>query len=185
MLDRFVPVWDAGHHYAARVEAPAEIAMGTALAQDYMAPRLVRALVWLRALMLGSRPVPPPPSRGLLADMRAIGWGVLAEYPDVVVMGAVTRPWEPRPAFRPVAPAAFADFHEPGLVKIAWALRVEPDGPRRSTVHIETRAVATDAAARRRFRTYWALISRGTALIRRALLVSIRRAAEHPMLVEP
>jgi hypothetical protein len=109
---------------------------------------------------------------------------VLAEYPDVVVMGAVTRPWEPNPTFRAVAPAAFTAFREPGLVKIAWALRVEPDGPRRSILHIETRAVATDAAARRRFATYWTFVSRGTALIRRALLASVRRAAEHPVRVE-
>ena len=45
-------------------------------------------------------------------------------------------------------------------------------------VATETRAVATDAEARRRFRNYWALISPGVKLIRLAALHNVKKVAE-------
>jgi hypothetical protein len=42
----------------------------------------------------------------------------------------------------------------------------------------ETRALATDAEARRRFRRYWAAFSPGIILIRRAMLRPVRHEAE-------
>jgi hypothetical protein len=42
----------------------------------------------------------------------------------------------------------------------------------------ETRVLCGDAATRRRFRWYWRVIRPGSGLIRRAMLASIRRAAE-------
>lgn len=68
-------------------------------------------------------------------------------------------------------------FHEPEFVKIAWTLEVEPrDGG--SRFRTETRAIGTDARARRWFRVYWSLVSPGVVLIRHALLPILKRDAE-------
>ena len=72
----------------------------------------------------------------------------------------------------------FAAFDEPDYVKIAWTLRVDAVDEAHSIFRTETRVVATDASARRRFRRYWALLSPGIILIRWAALNPIRRDAE-------
>ena len=110
---------------------------------------------------------------------KSIGWGVLAEVPGrEVVMGAITRPWEADVTFRALPPAEFAAFAEPGFVKIAWTLRADPVGERESIFRTETRAVATDDAARQRFRSYWSWASPGIALIRWLSLEPLKREAE-------
>ena len=78
--------------------------------------------------------------------MKAIGWGMLAERPDrEIVMGAVTKPWEPNPVFRALPPDAFAAFAEPDNVKIAWTVAVAPTPDGGSLFRTETRAVAIGA----------------------------------------
>ena len=59
-----------------------------------------------------------------------------------------------------------------------WTLRAEPVGAGQSLVATETRAVATDPVARARFRRYWAFVSPGVILIRRAMLRHIKTEAE-------
>jgi hypothetical protein len=111
--------------------------------------------------------------------MERIGWGVLAEVPGrEIVMGAVTQPWLADVRFRPLSPAEFRAFREPEYVKIAWTLRVDSTGPGESIFRTETRAVATDQAARVKFRRYWALASPGIRLIRRLSLGPLRADAE-------
>ncbi len=88
------------------------------------------------------------------------------------------KPWEPNPTFRALPPEEFRHFDEPGLVKIAFTLRADPLAVDRSIFRTETRAIATDAAARHRFRTYWAFLSPGIVLIRWAMLRPVKRAAE-------
>ena len=95
-----------------------------------------------------------------------------------LVVGAVTKPWEPNVTFRALPPDEFAAFREPGFVKIAWTLRADPVDAESSIFRTETRAIATDAAARARFRRYWAFASPGIGLIRRLSLEPLRREAE-------
>ena len=76
-------------------------------------------------------------------------------------------------------PWAFAEFHDADYVKIAWTLRVDPiDEGTRCVFCTETRAIATDAQAARKFRRYWALASPGISLIRRLGLPSLKATAE-------
>ena len=63
--------------------------------------------------------------------------------------------------FRSIPAEAFASFDEPGYVKIAWTLRADPIDAESAVFRTETRAVATDHDARRRFRMYWSLVSPG------------------------
>jgi hypothetical protein len=121
------------------------------------------------------RPLP----RGLLAWVLALGWRVLAEAPGrEIVVGAVTRPWEANVTFRALPPDEFAAFREPNYVKIVWTLRADPIGEAQSWFRTETRAVATDAASRAKFRLYWAFTSPGISMIRRLSLGPLKREAE-------
>jgi hypothetical protein len=110
---------------------------------------------------------------------RSIGWGVLSETPGrEVVMGAVTEQWEADVVFRALSPDAFARFAVPGLVKIVWTLRADPETAASSVLMTETRAVATDDESRRRFHRYWTIFSPGIIVIRRIALRLARRDAE-------
>jgi hypothetical protein len=95
-----------------------------------------------------------------------------------IVMGAVTRPWEPNVVFRGVPAEQFAAFDEPEYVKIVWTLRADAISPYSSVARSETRAVATDASARRKFRWYWARFSAGIVLIREVSMRLVQKEAE-------
>jgi len=179
LLDRFVPVYDVVERHSIRVGAPAEVTFGAACEADLMQSPVARAIFKGREIILGSNPDETPRPRGILALTTSIGWGVLAMVPgQEVVVGAVTRPWEANVVFRPLAADEFARFDEPGYVKIAWTLRAEPLGTTRSIFRTETRAVATDASARTRFRRYWSLLSPGIIAIRWVTLQPVKAEAE-------
>jgi hypothetical protein len=104
---------------------------------------------------------------------------MLSEQPGrFVICGAKCQPWLPDVRFSAVAPGQFADYAEPDVVKIAWTLEAEPLGPGLTRFAQETRAVATDEAARRRFLRYWRWARFGIVAIRLLLLPAVRRAAE-------
>ena len=179
LLDGFLPVYDVVERHHIEVAAPADVTLAAARNLDMRDSLIARALFKGRELMLGAEPAGPPPEGGLLEAMLGIGWGILAdESGREIVLGAVTKPWDADPVFHDLLPGDFAAFREPGYVKIAWTLRADPIGQGASIFRTETRAVATDADARARFRRYWAMVSPGVALIRRAMLPPIKREAE-------
>jgi hypothetical protein len=104
---------------------------------------------------------------------------VLAEVPGrEVVMGAVTKPWEANVVFRPLHPDEFTTFNEPDYVKIAWTVRADAMSTTKSIFRTETRAIATDATARTKFRRYWSLLSPGIIAIRWIMLRPVKAEAE-------
>ena len=178
LLDEFMPRYDVCERHAIDLATPAEVTLAAAKNLDLNRSLLVRAIFKGRELLLRSRPDAPARPEGLLELTRSLGWGVLADTPGEIVMGGVTKPWEPNPVFRAVPPAEFAAFAEPGQVKIVWTLRADPAEDGSSTFRTETRAVATDAESRRKFRWYWSFLSPGIILIRLALRHALRAAAE-------
>jgi hypothetical protein len=179
LLDRFIPVYETVERHHIRVHAPAAITFETAKATDLTDSAVVRAIFKAREVVLRTTPDDTIRPRGLVAQMRAIGWGVLAEIPDrEIVMGAVTQPWKADVVFRALPPDEYASFHEPGYVKIVWTLRADAIGPEDSMAISETRVTTTDAFARETFRRYWAFVSPGVVVIRHMSLRVIRRDAE-------
>ena len=179
LLDRFMPVHEAGGRHHIHVDAPAAITLAAAREMDLLQAPVVRAIIRGRELILGAAPDDRPRPRGLLAEVQALGWGVLAEIPDrEVVVGAVTQPWKANVVFRALPPGEFRAFDEPGYVKIVWTLRADPVGAARSVFRTETRVVSTDPEARTKFRRYWSFFSPGMALIRRVSLGPLKREAE-------
>ena len=115
----------------------------------------------------------------MLAQTLALGWRVLHEEPGrEVVVGAVTRPWEPDVVCRGVPAADVKAFDEPNYAKIVWTLRVDRIGPHDAVCRTETRVATTDETARARFRWYWARFSPGIILIRWMLLRQLKADAE-------
>ncbi len=192
LLDGFMPAYDLEERHAACIDAPAEATWRAAQHIDFNDSALARTLFFVRTLptrLRGHAAEPEQQREGFLAQAESLGWRRLAEIPGRrLVMGAVTQPWKGEVVFRGLPPEEFAKFAEPGFVKILWTFSVEPRGAERSLFHTETRAVATDAEARRRFRRYWAFVAPGVKLIRLASLALVRRgaiAAAHPAAQRP
>jgi hypothetical protein len=186
LLDRFMPAYDVMERHRAVVRAPAEITFAAACEMDLQRSRIIRAVFKGREWIMQSAPDRDPQPRAFVPQMRAIGWGVLAEIPGrEIVMGAVTQPWKADVVFRALPPEEFERFREPDHVKIAWTLRVDPMGATESTFRTETRAVATDSIARAKFRRYWSFLSPGIVLIRRTAVRLVKTDAERRAHIQP
>ena len=181
-LDQFMPIYDIVERHHIRVAAPAEITLAAAREMDLQRSPIARAIFTARETILGSKPETETRPEGLLAFAKSIGWGVLVDAPGrQIIMGAVTKPWEANVVFHALSPPEFVAFNDPGYVKIAWTLRADPSSATESIFRTETRAIATDAYSRRKFRQYWAFASPGIAMIRWLLLQPLRDEAEKRM----
>jgi hypothetical protein len=179
LLDGFMPRYDVVERHSIEIAAPAEVVMRAAKEMDIRDGALADAVFKAREIVMGAGPPGPRVARGLLGETISLGWRILAEVPDrEIVVGAVTKPWEGNVKFIGVAPEQFAAFAQPAFVKIAWTLRADPIDANRTVFRTETRAWATDAVARSRFRRYWALASPGIWLIRRLSLAPLKVDAE-------
>lgn len=178
-LDKFIPSYEVVERHHVRVAAPAAIAVAAACDMDLAQSPIIRGIFKTRELILGAKNEKARSPRTLLAWAKELGWAVLAEIPDrEVVLGAVTRPWDANPVFRPLPPQEFAGFREPGFAKIVWTLRADPINATESIARTETRVATTDQAARKAFRRYWSLVSPGVEVIRWLSLRLVQREAE-------
>ena len=179
LLDRFMPRYEVVERHHIAVDAPAGVVLDAAREADLEGSWVARVIFRSREILMGATPDARERPTGLMDEVLALGWRVLAETPGrEIVVGAVTKPWEANPVFRGLEPEAFAAFDEPGYVQIAWTLRADPAGEGRAIFRTETRVRATDASARARFRRYWACLSPGIILIRMVLLGPVKAAAE-------
>ena len=105
------------------------------------------------------------------------GFQILAEDPEhEFAVGAIGKVWHLEIPFVHLANAReFADFSEPGFVKVAWAVRTLPRGERDCRIEFEVRVDATDDDSWRKFKRYFRLIGPGSHFIRRTALASLAR----------
>jgi hypothetical protein len=179
LLDRFIPTPDIRERFETTIRAPAPVVMLVASEFDMQSVPAVRAIVRLREVLLGGGDRSPRAPQGILDETRSLGWGVLDEQAGrFVACGATCRPWLANVRFVAIAAGEFASFCEPDQVKIAWTLEAEELSAEVTRFAQETRAVATDGEARRKFRRYWRWARFGIVAIRLLLLPEIRRAAE-------
>ncbi len=109
----------------------------------------------------------PPPLRGLRPP---------SGFPRELTVGAIGKVWKLDIPFVHVdGPEAYAAFAEPGWIKVAWAIRVEPLGDASSRVTVEVRVDATDDASWERFSLYWHVIGPGSHFVRHAAFAGLRR----------
>ena len=177
-LDNFIPNPDMCERFSTTVRAPADVVFWVASEFDMQSPTIVKSILWLRAKLLGSKRRKRK-TKKLIPEMLDSGWACLAERSgELFVAGAVCEPWQADVVFIPLLPERFEAYSEPGKVKIAWTLESENIGAEMTRFSTETRAVATDEAARKLFRRYWRWARFGIVTIRLVLLPAIRRAAE-------
>jgi hypothetical protein len=175
-VESLIPVPDASDRHERQVAADAGRAFAALRALDFNDLQIVRLIFAARPLLLLSRPGPPLPRGAFVDTAVAGGWRIVHEVPGrEVIAAAVTQPWEPHVVFRGMPASDFLAFDEPNHVKIAWSLGARDAGPGRSVLYTETRAAATDAAARQRFRRYWMIVGQGIRLIRRIALAHVVR----------
>jgi hypothetical protein len=178
-LDQFIPHPDVAERFAIRIKAPAPLVFDAACGIDLQSVSLVRGIFWLREKFMRATPPPQGEPQGMLRELLGLGWGVLIEEPGrLIVCGAACQPWKANVVFHPLAPDRFAAYTEPNQVKIAWTLEVQALGPALTRFVTETRAVATDAAARAEFRHYWRWARFGIVAIRLLWLPAVRREAQ-------
>jgi len=179
LLDRVMPMYEVNERHETNVAAPAATTFATVCELDFTGSPLVRALFRVRRMMLEGHDAEASTARISLPELQEMGWRVLAENPGrEIVLGAVTQPWVANPRFHGVPTDDFVAFAEPGYVKIAWTLAVDPIGAETSLFRTETRVMTTDDEAHRRFRRYWVTFAPGIRLVRRALLRAVRTEAE-------
>jgi hypothetical protein len=174
-----MPDYDIIEEHNVQVAAPADVTFSAACEMDLMKSPVVRAIFKAREKVMGSAQAETRKVSSFLEETKAIGWEVLAEIPGrEIVLGATTQPWMPNPVFRPIPTDAFPAFNEPDQVKIVWTLRADPLTETESVFRTQTRAIATDRSARRKFRLYWSFFSPGINLIRRMSLGVVKSEAE-------
>ena len=177
-LDRFLPRFDVRERHTTIVQAPADTVFATAEAFDFQSLRPIKAIIRLRQILLGSATVTRRP-QPFLEEALAMGWGLLAKEPGRLFMaGARCQPWLADVTFIPIPPHEFSSYNGASCVKIAWTLEVEPLSSTSTRLATETRALATDAEARRQFRRYWRWARFGIVAIRWFMLPAVRRQAE-------
>jgi hypothetical protein len=179
ILDRFIPDPDVRERFETTIHAPADVVMRVAVDFDMHSVAAVRAIFRLREAFLGTTTLSPRRPQGIVEETKSLGWGVLAEQPGrAVVCGARCQPWLAEVRFSALDAEQFASYSAPGQVKIAWTLEAEPIADGVTRFAQETRAVATDAHARRKFLRYWRWARFGIIGIRLLLLPAVRRTAE-------
>jgi hypothetical protein len=179
LIDRFLPDYDVVEHHEMPVDAPVWRTYRAVKDLDLARSPIVLALLALRGIPhLFTGAVKPSRRLGLDEIVRS-GFVVLGEEPGrEIVLGVVGRFWRPTSAIHRIEPGEFAGFDAPGFAKAAWNFLVTDRAASGATVMTETRIACTDTEARRRFTRYWRLVGPFSALIRRALLRSIKRDAE-------
>lgn len=181
LIDEFLPCYEFVEHHHVDIAAPPDQVYAKLRSVDLARSPIVRALFSLRglpALLTRDRGRAPRPALTIDSLLQA-GFVLLGEAPPhELVLGTVGRFWTPAGSPRPVAAEDFTGFHEAGYAKAAWnfLLTQRPDGTTRLST--ETRVHCTDAASRRRFRTYWTPIRPFSGLIRMQILRTIKRAAQ-------
>lgn len=186
LLDRSLPQYDVHLHHEIKIHAPAARTFETVCRADMERSLVVQALFRLRELILGARHEAAVPAGGLIEQLQRLGWSIVAEEAGrELVLGAVTQPWKPNPAFIGLSPGEFVRFNVPGYAKIAVTLRVDAIDEEWSVARTETRVATTDPVSRERFRRYWAFLSPGIEIVRIVLLARLKAEAESSATVLP
>lgn len=188
-LDRLIPAPGMLEIDDARLTVSAEHAWTAVRNLDLARSPIARALFGIRTA--------PDRLRGKKVELRlrldelkstpeTPGFQLLIDDPPrEVAVGAIGKVWHLAIPFVHVPDAAsYLTFDQPDYVKVAWALRVEPEGESNSRVVFELRVDATDEDAWRKFKRYFRVIGPASHFIRRLLLSQLQRDLNSPEAAE-
>jgi hypothetical protein len=182
VLDEILPRYHFRERHRRLVAAPAEQlydAIWTVTMDEMPLVPLLLVLRSLPAMLVGKAGLLQKTDEPMLPQMLEGRFTLLAEDPGrEVVAGIIGQMWKPAGGLaRARDGAEFLSFSLPGYVKVAMSLCLEAH-ERGTWISTETRALAMDAASRRRFALYWLVIRGGSGAIRRSWLRAIARRAE-------
>ena len=177
LLDELLPEFDVNEVHSAEVPGEPAAALAAARAVTPKEIRLMGALMGLRSLpgRIKRTPIVTKPDEPFLEQALGLGFVLLGERPDELVVGAIGKFWSPagnRP-IRIAGPEDFLAFDEPGFAKAVMNVTVRGQASG-TLISTETRIAGTDPGATRRFRLYWLLIGPWSGLIRREWLRAAR-----------
>jgi hypothetical protein len=171
LLDDVMPQYDFSERHEKRVAAPKD-AVRRAI-DSWRPPRTpTRLLFALRRI--------PAPSGTLREWAASLGFLVLAETDDELVLGQIGRFWALNERTALVSPKTvdeFLRFEDPRYARTAMTVRVETLDSGETRLYTETRVQALGPGARRRFRLYWLLIRPFSGLLRHEMLRGIAKEA--------
>jgi hypothetical protein len=180
-LDAFVPSCQFREVHSIRVHAPPDAVYRAARSVTAREIRFFRLLTWIRSPRFGrarrEEILAAPADKPLLDVALHSGFVLLADDPGrELVFGTILcgRP----PGIARFGATDFLELERPGFCKAAMNFQLRDEGGGWVRLSTETRVLALDPSARRRFAVYWRVISPGSALIRRMWLEAIRRRAE-------
>ena len=188
LIDRWFPTYDVYERHATHVRAPATSVWSAIRSADFGRPLVVRALLLLRALpgvIASARRGRPTELRRratqpiTLGDFEAHGFTIVAEEPPRdLLIGLEGRFWSASGGLCAIDRKQFGVRITAGMAQAAWCFTITPRADASCDVTTETRVRCADAASRRRFLAYWAIVRPWSGLIRRYMLREIRRTAE-------
>ena len=186
LIDEYMPKSHISENHEIVVRAPADFVFGVAEDFDLLSIPAVGSIFRLRELVFATGLKARTSPKSLVAETTELGWRMLAYRPGrELVMGAATQPWVGDVKFWGIPPNCFVEFAEPTLVKIVWTFEAEPLDAETTRFRSQTRVLATDEAARRKFLCYWVFSGLFIVLIRKLANRAIRRAAEDRYRREP
>lgn len=191
-LDRWIPAWDARSAHELVIAAPRARVFDALLNTDFGRNPVVRSLMFLRllpALLLSPRKTLATHRRATAAqaELRHAAAGsmlggafALLEHrvPEELAFGLTGKFWTLTGGVLPSDPATFQEPAPAGAARAAWTFELDELDAGNTRLRTETRVRCSDAATRRRFLRYWAVIHPGSGIIRWALLRQVKRAAE-------
>ena len=178
VLDDAMPEYQFSERHSARVHAQREQAMQSVRLATFGDMESLDTLLKIRAAALRIHD-----TGSSLHDLRVLdafaasGFLTGGSEHEVVMFAAMNVRTKRRPEERTLQ--EFADYREPGALKMAFNFDVEDAGDGWSTVSTETRVWALDDSTRRGMGQYWRLIVPGSGLLRRQWLEGIKRRAEN------
>jgi hypothetical protein len=170
LIDDLMPVFDAVERHAITIAAQTAVVYRAIAQTDFARSGPIRWLLRLRGL--------GAPRRLTLGDIARGGFVLLGERPGrEMAFGIAGRFWTPSGGRVALDADGFRRFERAGHAKAVWDFRVADAGDGSTRLTTETRIWCADAAARRRFRVYWAVVGRFSGLIRILMLRAVAREA--------
>ncbi len=175
--DRYLPTYQFSETHSLDIRAEPARVIAQVLAYRPEEERLFQVAIKLRELpmrLMGRSRAQQPRSFGM--DNFTL---LEHDIDHAVVYGLAGKLWQADFGQSTIADAqAFADFAEPGSVKLVVGFACKPLAADLTRVTTQTRVHCLDGEARRRFRPYWYLIRPVSGMIRRRMLQTIAQRCQ-------
>jgi hypothetical protein len=178
LLDDIMPEYQFSERHSARIHAKPEQVMQAIRQSTFGDMKSLATLLKIRAaaLRIHDNPGVFLQDKRILDSFLASGYIAGGSEHEIAMFGGANV--RAKRGLEVHTVQEFADYREPGGVKIAYDFKVEHAGGGWSTISAETRVVALDALTRRGMGRYWRLIVPGSGLLRLQWLDGIKRRAE-------